>query len=287
MVAEQGHYAGRTVPTNTRQGIYATAPSGVLLASVNTRSRREVERMLRRALQAWDNLPVEERFLDDDSVDSDQVTSARWERLYPDDGLVLKSVSRDLPREDPGRGWMRHAWNRDYAWFRPHEAAEFVPSTIEIGATRDLPRALAHRLTRLHLVDNVRGQVRAFARGDVETASITTTIESIDGPMITLRLEGETRAVNPGRALREGEAENPEMHERGVEMSLLGYATFATDTQRFTSFELIALGTRWGGTKYNGRSSDLDPAAMGILFTLAPDDVPVAPAYIWEYGWRD
>ena len=33
---EQGHYGGRTQPTNTRQGIYAIAPSGRFLASINS-----------------------------------------------------------------------------------------------------------------------------------------------------------------------------------------------------------------------------------------------------------
>jgi hypothetical protein len=35
-VAEQGHYAGRTTPTDTRQGIYAFAPSGAFLGSMNS-----------------------------------------------------------------------------------------------------------------------------------------------------------------------------------------------------------------------------------------------------------
>lgn len=283
-VAEQGHYAGRTLPTNTRQGIYATAPSGVLLASVNTRSSREVARMLQRALSRWNDLPDSQRYLDETRLE-ETPEQRRWERNYPTDGMVLKSVSRDLPRDDTGRGWKRHAWNRDYVWFRSDEMKSLVPQSLEIGAQRVVPRVLAHRLVRLHLQDNVRGQVRAFGRGDVKDANWTTMIEHIDDDVITLRIEGQTRAVNPGRDLREGEQPNPEQQERGVEMTLLGHATFDRATESFTEFEMIALGTRWGGTKYNGRERDLEPAGIGILFTLAPDDPPVAPAYIWEYGW--
>ena len=36
VIAEQGHFAGRVKPTPTRQGIYATAPSGRLSASVKS-----------------------------------------------------------------------------------------------------------------------------------------------------------------------------------------------------------------------------------------------------------
>ena len=68
IIAEQGHYAGRTEPTDTRQGIYALAPSGELLASVNTRSSHEMASMLTRALQAWDELPESARYLPTEQV---------------------------------------------------------------------------------------------------------------------------------------------------------------------------------------------------------------------------
>jgi hypothetical protein len=44
---------------------------------------------------------------------------------------------------------------------------------------------------------------------------------------------------------------------------------------------MVAIGSRWGGTRYNGRRRDADPAPIGILFSLA-DDTPcerVAPAF--------
>ncbi|HEX2184014.1 MAG TPA: hypothetical protein VHN78_00740, partial [Chloroflexota bacterium] len=37
LVAEQGHYAGRTYPTSTRQGYYAFTPDGTVLAAANSR----------------------------------------------------------------------------------------------------------------------------------------------------------------------------------------------------------------------------------------------------------
>ena len=62
-VFEQGHYAGRTQPTNTRQGIYATAPSGVMLASINSNDPQRVARMLQSALDKWGALSEAERVL--------------------------------------------------------------------------------------------------------------------------------------------------------------------------------------------------------------------------------
>ena len=49
-VAEQGHYAGRTRPSSTRQGTYATTADGTFLASWNNNNPRVVARKLREAL---------------------------------------------------------------------------------------------------------------------------------------------------------------------------------------------------------------------------------------------
>ena len=43
-IAEQGHYAGRTRPSRTRQGTYATTADGTFLASWNKNDPRIVAR---------------------------------------------------------------------------------------------------------------------------------------------------------------------------------------------------------------------------------------------------
>ena len=78
---------------------------------------------------------------------------------------------------------------------------------------------------------------------------------------------------------------NPEHAERGIETTILGRAKWDRTTDRFTKFDLVALGSRWGGTTFNGREHDRGPADVGFAFTLASDDAPVAPAYLWQYGW--
>ena len=49
-IAEQGHYAGRTQPTSTRQGLYVATVDGHLLASVNSTDAGEVLGMMKRAV---------------------------------------------------------------------------------------------------------------------------------------------------------------------------------------------------------------------------------------------
>lgn len=120
LIAEQGHYAGRTVPSDTRQGIYCAAPSGRLLASINNNSPRAVARMLEKALAKWNELPDDARWLAD-LADDTPTGGYDWAESQPKDSLVLQVVARDLDREVDPSDWKTNAYNLDYAWFRPRE----------------------------------------------------------------------------------------------------------------------------------------------------------------------
>jgi hypothetical protein len=79
----------------------------------------------------------------------------------------------------------------------------------------------------------------------------------------------------------------PSRQERGLEMKLLGSARFDRRKGRFVGFELVAVGTRWGGTQYNGRGNDLAPAPFGAVLSLAGESRAerVAPEHFHGYGW--
>lgn len=284
---EEGHYKGRTKPSRTRQGIYAVAPSGRLLAACNTRSPRTMERMLRKALDAWKELTPEQRSLDPER--REQLSSVtRWRDKYPEDGLVLEVTTRDLERENPPEGWYSHAWNRDYAWFLQAEARSFLPEEPRAGAHHGVPDKLVHRLVEFHLVDNVRGQTSAYRTRNVEEADLRVEVRAVDGDRVHLAMTGATRATHRGRWAVRGftDRDQPDEQQLGFEAALRGEATFDLAAGRFVAFELIASGTRWGGTQFNSRSDDLQPSPIGVAMRLAPKDAPrVAPAYIWRYGW--
>ncbi len=285
-IAEQGHFAGRTVPSDTRQGIYATAPSGVLLASINTRDARAMAAMLRRGLARWEELAPEERF----GAPPEGRPNWRWEARYPEDGLALRVITRDIERPNAPDDWRARAWNQDFAWFTRAEAQTLVPLEPTVpGSALAWPPSLVERLVRFHLVDSVRGQVTSFAAQDVEHAELKSTVTAVEGSLVTLELHGATRTAVRGRWDVNGFRDQDAATERtrGFEAELLGRAHFDREHGRFTSFELIAVGTRWGGTQFNGRGDDLEPAPIGVSLTLAGDTPAerVAPAYVWAYGW--
>lgn len=292
-VAEQGHYAGRTQPTGTRQGLYASTADGRLLASINHNDPARVAAMLEQAWAAWEALPAQAR-APGDGADVGQGRQ-RIEERYPVGGLVLRVTSRDLPRKDAG-DWRSAAWNFDYAWFRKAEAAALVPSARDVGASTEWPAALADRLLRVHLVDNVRGQTYPVKPEQVAHARMTSTVTGVGtGPeqgQVLLRIEGEVRWLARGTwptgRPADGGAAGPAPTERGLVARLLGSARYDPASGRFTAFEAVAVGSRWGATQYNGRADDPGPAGIGYLLELAGEgpEERVAPASVWEYrGW--
>ncbi|MCH8274168.1 MAG: hypothetical protein IH851_05200 [Armatimonadetes bacterium] len=289
LMAEHGHYGGRTVPTDTRQGTYALTPSGRFLASINTNDAKRMAQMLETALATWHALTRNERLMaDDPALKTREVV--RVERFFPHNGLVLRVFSRDLPRENIGKGWQATAWNQDFAWFKKSEARLFLPQDFSDKSTHNVPDAVARRIARFHLVDNVRGQTSPYDNNALRRASMQMQVTDRKGSIVSIRLEGEFKTSTSGQWSVSGyrDMNKPSQQDRGVEVRLLGRAKYDQSKQRFIEFEMVAIGTRWGGTQYNGRGDDLPAAQIGFAFTLAGDSPSerVTPAHFWGYGWR-
>jgi len=286
LVAEQGHYAGRTRPSATRQGQYACTAGGRLLASVNTREAAPLRAMMTQALDRWRALAAggapgagtaaggpapEERYARD----------PRYPDEYPEGGLVLKQTLRDLPRppDHPVPQARPDAVNFDYAWFTAAEARGFLPPVLRAGERADLPRPIVRRLARFHLLDSVRGETPPWRDEHVAHARLRAEVTAVEpegpagarrgGGRVRLRLEGAvlcqqggTWAVRPFRQHWEGLT-------RGYDCRLLGELVYRPAAGRFERFDLLAVGDRWGGTEHNARQDDLLPAPMGVAFELA------------------
>jgi hypothetical protein len=288
MVAEKGHYAGKTYPTDTRQGTYAFTPSGIFLASVNSGNPEDIAAMLTKALNKWNTLSREERLMDRDPASLTAMVK-RNESKYPSDGLVLHMYSRDLERSNPPRDWRADAWNQDFAWYRRDEARRWVPSELKVGAEGAVPDDLARRLAAAHLIDNVRGQVPPFEPDQVQSVNIQSKIVGKEGKRWVVWFEGRSAASASGKWPVQGsnDANSPRVQTRGVKTKILGRGIYDAEASRFTKFDLAAVGTRWGASQYNGRHDDMESAPIGFFFTLAGDtpEEQIPPANLWIYRW--
>ena len=260
-------FAGKRTSTKRNrggtQGHYAVTPSGELLASSSNTDPKALAALMQEALKKWKTIPREKRLLAQAPDLKAAKSLRRVENLYPAVGIALQVISRDQKRVR----WPD--WNIDYAWFRKSEARAFLPAKHEV------PAELVQRLARFHLIDNVYAlNYTVFPKEAVEKAQITTTVTQIDGDLVSVSFEGESRAslVKPKKI--------------GFEPKLLGRAKYNLKEEKFVSFELVAVGMRWGLGNCNQRH-DATPARMGIVFTLAGDSPAerLPPAFITPYGW--
>jgi hypothetical protein len=271
LVAEQGHYAGRTFPTGTRQGYYCFTADGRLLTAANSRDPRAIERMLRTALERWDALRSTGLTAGAPFFEVSDYAPARPNR-YPVDGLALRLTARDLPREMDTRpeDWRKRAWNLDYAWFSKDEACALVPRA-EVGETCEWPRAIVRRLALFHLRDFVRGEPSAWPEEALREGAMSSTVTAVDGSLVRLELRGRVRLEHTMRWRRPNDGSD-HTSDCGYDATLSGEAVWDSATQRFVSFDLAAAGPRRGTNQYNNRGDDLGPAPLGIVFTLAGSD---------------
>lgn len=274
---ELGHYRGGDDSNNTRQGIYSIAPSGRFLTSTNSRDPIEVAAKLREALDLYKQLDNEDQLLENDPL-ALNASVERLESKYPVDGLVLKQFSRDLPTPNTPADWRSKAWNQDFVWLRK-------PEMLALATPGQIRTDLASWFARNHLIDNVRGQTEAYEPEDVVTAKLDCEqVRTEDGQQI-LKLKGAFRMERTGHWSVNGEMAE---RTRGIEASLLAHATFNPAIKSFTAFEAVALGIRWGATRFNARHDDPGPTPIGWSFQLAKDTPAdrIAPAHLWDaYGW--
>ena len=181
----------RTIKKGNRggaQGHYAVAPSGELLAACSSADSKVLVEMLKQGLAKWATLPREKRLLPKTPDPKAAENWRRQEKLYPDDGPVLRVVARDQKRAR----WPDS--NLDYAWFRKDEARALLPAKPKKDAKHDVPRELVQRLARFHLLDNVHAlNYTFFPKEAIEKARLTSTVVQVKGDLVSLSFEGETR----------------------------------------------------------------------------------------------
>ena len=267
----------------TRQGIWVAAPSGRLLASVNSTNPDTVLGMLERGWKAWEALPLEER---GPGRLADTSPVRRWEDCFPAQGLALERIARDLPSASDPLESAGGRWNRDFVWFSATEARAWLPKTPVEGERHDLPGDLAQRLARVVLVDNVRGQTVPYSASEIEQAWVRTTVTAVEDSRVTLTLEGSTQADSDGVWTEDkGVWGLDEALPHAMECRLVGRAVWDTEAARFVEFEATALGRRRGRTGYNARRGDSAQGSLiGFSFALAAPTPLIAPTFLRVYG---
>ena len=288
-IAEQGHYAGRTKPTPTRQGLYIATIDGRLLASANPTSPIEAMRLMQKGLNAW-NRGLKNSAGIFSTASAEPVKAQAVD--FPKGGLILRQAVRDLPRPDqPYHRTDEH--NFDHVWLTAEEVEAFSPSEAEPGSSYVIPEKIVRRLVRWHLVDQVKGESDSWRPENILEATMRATVTQVKNSesnsesgsrLIRIKLGGSakcaapaTRKVNPFSKFRVNT-------DRGIEAVITGWLTYDFDAKAFTEFDMLAVGDRWGATIYNFRHQDLGRSPIGFAFKLLEQkpENKTKPAFAYE-----
>ncbi|MSS72879.1 MAG: hypothetical protein EXS64_15505 [Candidatus Latescibacteria bacterium] len=250
------------------QGLYAVTTEGELLSARLTKDPNQLLEVLEKALENWERRTTQ---LTASHIGEVQDRDARYVSAYPEEGLVLHLGCMDLPREVDLRpeDWPRETHNQDYAWITRGEMLAIVPDDAKVGDVFPMHGPVARRLIRFHFLDSVRGETDPWPMEAVRSSEMMLIVTGVTPDRVDLRLSGHVRLFEQGAWC--GRNRNDGIccliPERGYDAQMLGYLTF--DRRGFSRFDLAVVGTRWGGTTYNVRYNDVEPAPMGIAFTMA------------------
>lgn len=283
-VAEQGHYAGRTKPTGTRQGLYACTSEGGLLASINTTRVEHVLDMLDEALKKWHEMnPAAD-------VPASYEMDRNLNRSFPEGALILRETMRDIPRKDKSGGEIQ-TWkhNFDHLWILKEEAQALIPDNPKAGMEYAAPKELMRRIAQFHLVDHVRGEAPAWSDRHIQKAGLTLRVESVDENALTIRIDGHAfLEAEPSGQTNPYSGFKIDM-KRGMDATIKGVIRYNRKTHAFERFDMVAAASRWGATKYNFRQNDLGPAPIGFAFELIPSEPrnQTPPKFLLGYYFRN
>ena len=253
--------AGDWNHSGTKQGIYMMGPDGEYLEGKFAASGNapDVLARLERALLRWETLRKEKDYA------NRPVPETEWS---PPPGvlgdLILRVNIRDLPRgsgdksgarihEVPGNkeyypGYVKWAWNEN--WIGLPNARAFVPTR---GRAEAVDFSVVRRICQEVLVDNVRGQAPGWEREDVREAAITMRRLGSSNGLLKIEYTGKVRMASGSR---------------GYDASLYGEGEWDESKGVFKSFEIVVMGLRRGGSRYNRRDDDPGPAPMGVTLSL-------------------
>jgi hypothetical protein len=260
------------------QGLFVATTEGELLGTRHTRDPEELLEMLGKAFSGWPNRKTQREVFELEDV----VRQKEFDWEYPEGGLVLHQSYVDLERtfDDRPKDWRKDGHNIDYVWITRDEMQSIVPQKIKIGEAFPLPDSVRTRLVRFHLLDMVRGETSPWKPEALEDVEIKLTPYLLGDQKVELKITGRVRLCERGEWCGPPSRISPwgrdemccVMNERGYHAEILGYAAYDRKENAFTRFDLVSIGTRWGGTTYNARTDDTEPGPMGIAFTIAGNE---------------
>lgn len=286
-VADQGPRKGRN--GSTRQGRYVFTASGKLLGYNNNRDPDRIMKMLEESLEAFSDLPEEDRGAG--AVKVPQIPPSahdlRYQRVLEPDTLPVKVYTRGLKKNGGGYDLCDQLETGpkdlrqtgldiavDHLWIRHSEVEEILQLT-KTGKGNALPMDLSMRIARYHLVDNTRGEPSHWRSEEVRVLDLRLTPCTPKAPgEQVIRIRGPFHLETKDK-------------QRGYRGEIDGTLTIPSGTVQ-PLFHMVAIGNHWGEGPYTP-GARVGNAPLAVVFAVAArsqtvDRIP--PQGIrWENGY--
>jgi hypothetical protein len=211
------------------------------------------------------------------TVRDDYITALRDPKL----GFVSSPTEATDRYREPGN---------DMMWVTKAEWQALMPANARLGQVVPVPTSLCLRIYRFHL-DPGRGvsEGQNFSGASAAAGNLQLTVEKVSDSEVRLRLDGMVNLENPRKALEgyqspgnlgPGRSQfnvgSPFGHGLTYKPRLLGYLAYDPAKNKFTRFDVVALG------EVHGRPSAENPSAerlgaenpLGVAFELVTDPKP-------------
>lgn len=225
----------------TSQGFYTLSADGTFYGYNNNRSIERVNALMDEALAEF------RRAAPGPAEISKADIAAPWART-PDSGAAVVRVFSRIRPVPAGAAEANGHLGRDHLWI----TAEEIRAMLAGGDEFPLPRTLAQRMVRYHLIDNVRGEPNMWAADEVKKAEFTVR-------RVPKEVAGVSRAAasSPVEFEFQGDfAQVTKDNSRGLEGAIHGRLTIEEGHSRLVRFRAYAECMAWGSGTYTGGAPD-------------------------------
>lgn len=238
----------------TSQGLYVAGADGTCYGFINHRGETQrIHQFLDRCLAEFRQTPPQRVEI------GEKALSAPFARTPDPTASVLRVFSRIHPLP-PGVSSLNEGPGRDHLWIYADELKEIRAAAPENGRDFSLPKSLVARLTRFHLIDNVRGEPDMWKPAEVTKAEFTARRVRDDGETGVYAFSGifAMRAANGGR---------------GYEGTISGEFVVDNRAARITRFRAYGKGQAWGVSTY---TPEAPKGRFPLLIAIVETDDPTA-----------
>ena len=216
--------------SNDSQGMYVVGADGTSYGYTNDHDPSNIHACMDGALERFRARPPKTVAI------SQKEIQARFAITPAPSTSVVRVFSRIRPLPKGCTGLNRSV-GRDFLWIYRDEARAMLVAGKRPGEALKLPRSLAVRMARFHLLDNVRGTPDMWAAAEVKRLAFTASVVRDTGVARTIAFSGRfAMQTSSGRKGYEGKVE--------------GQFDIRISDARIVRFRAFGDGKAWGSGTY-------------------------------------